>query len=258
MKKLLYFAVVCFGTLPITVSDAVACDQLNDKAVRVVASDSIENTTTPAALPEENQNHDVTKAEDNANTKSDEPAATFTLNKTGLLPEYVEGETVTITVSVKQPGYPSVFGVDCQGGTVCLYPNKYVPKGIEAKLEANDQFTIPDKNANFLLKVQAPFGIERIYLVLTPEPIDPSLVGAKSFLNESVTPVNSTKLKQVIPVLKKKAFVTSIEIKTVPKSEINTDDDSANKHEVSLPCNSRADLSQQQIRLIRSMLHRFL
>ena len=130
-----------------------------------------------------------------------------------------DGECVKLLgVVINSGGRVYVFNIDGQGNAVCLYPNKFVPKGVELKLKDGDKVAIPAPDADFCLKVQAPFGKERIYAILTDEPIDPMSVNAKSFENASVTKVNAEMLtKSLLPTLvEKKADITYIEIETLP------------------------------------------
>ena len=132
-----------------------------------------------------------------------------------------DGECIQLSGVVKNTaGYPTIFNIDSEGNAWCLYPNKFVPDGREFMLNDGDKVAIPAPDADFCLKVQAPFGKERIYAILTKEPLDPASVNAKSFVLESATKVDAALLEKcVIPeVVKKKADITYIEITTLPNT----------------------------------------
>ena len=141
----------------------------------------------------------------------------FTADKT-VVPE---GECVTFSGVLKESsGFLYVFNIDNEGTAWCLYPNRYVPDGTELRLQDGDRVVLPAPDAAFCFGAIPPFGKERIYAVLTNEPINPALVNAKSFVLESATKVDAVLLeKSVIPTLvRRKADITYIEIVTIPKT----------------------------------------
>jgi hypothetical protein len=204
MKKLFVLfvvvtAVMFFGSANAEPHSIDKCFRTTKKTVDVV--DVAKSVIPVKADSSVKPDHDKTKG------------LLFVANKTVVK----EGECITLSGIVKKSnGYLYVFNIDSQGQAYCLYPNKFIPHGIETELKDGDKVVIPAPNADFHLQVKAPFGTEKIYAVLTKEKIDPAMIDAKSFVLSSATKVD----KSIIPrIIKVGVDCTYIEIKTMPQAD---------------------------------------
>ena len=89
--------------------------------------------------------------------------------------EYVQDEEIRIFIKGNKDFYAKIIYEDATGNLLQLLPNQYRKNNL---FKANELYSIPDQQDNFVLKVQPPFGAEKITLfasntILGETPVEP-------------------------------------------------------------------------------------
>lgn len=108
---------------------------------------------------------------------------------TGL---YYAGETVGVRIRSERSGYLYLFYTDAAQNHLCLFPNDHQQ---DNRINANQTVRVPAFDAEFQLRVGAPFGIERLEAIVSTQPL-PSL-DSMDFSKASATPISRETLKGV-------------------------------------------------------------
>ena len=85
------------------------------------------------------------------------------------------------------------------GKTSCLFPNRIQR---ENKIPADKEILVPDPNAEFRLRVGAPYGKERLKAVVTLVRLEPKQFGVQSLTLADATPLDPEAVKGVFVELK--------------------------------------------------------
>lgn len=81
--------------------------------------------------------------------------------------QYREGDEISFTVSSDKDAYLVLLDYQSDGTTVVLFPNEFHP---DSRVRKGETVRIPDPaNADFALKVGAPFGDDRIEAIASTE-----------------------------------------------------------------------------------------
>lgn len=80
--------------------------------------------------------------------------------------KYIQGEDVFLEITSKRQGYLYAFYHDVAGEIIMIYPNHFEN---DTRIEKNQTILVPNPDSPFTLRVQPPFGKERIEVTLTSE-----------------------------------------------------------------------------------------
>jgi len=75
--------------------------------------------------------------------------------------EYILDEEIRIFIKGNKDFHAKIVYVDASGNRIQIFPNQYRKDDL---FKSNREYIIPDQNDNFLLKVEPPFGTEKILL----------------------------------------------------------------------------------------------
>lgn len=75
--------------------------------------------------------------------------------------EYRSGEEIRIFIEGNKDFYAKIVYIDAAGNRIQIFPNHYRK---DVLFKSNREYVIPDQNDNFILKVEPPFGNEKILL----------------------------------------------------------------------------------------------
>ena len=89
--------------------------------------------------------------------------------------EYLQDEEIQIFIKGNKDFYAKIVYEDASGNLLQLLPNQYRKDNL---FKANEVYSIPDREDNFVLKVQPPFGAEKITIyasnsLLGETPVEP-------------------------------------------------------------------------------------
>ena len=109
---------------------------------------------------------------------------------------YQDGDTMQMTVEVPKDGYLRVYGVNANGDTTVLFPNKFAQ---EDKVTTG-ALTLPGQDAKYDFKLSLDAGqsqvTESIHAVFSPEPFTDSGTGAIKFGQATFQTVGVTTAKE--------------------------------------------------------------
>lgn len=76
---------------------------------------------------------------------------------------YTQGDEVLLEITAKRPGYIYALYHDVAGNVINIYPNQFEK---ETRIEKKQPILIPGPDSPFTLRVQPPFGKEKIVVML--------------------------------------------------------------------------------------------
>lgn len=79
--------------------------------------------------------------------------------------EYILGDEIRISIKGNKDFYAYIVYEDAAGNLIQILPNQYRKDNL---FKGNREYLIPDKNDNFSLRIQPPFGTENIWLFASP------------------------------------------------------------------------------------------
>ena len=82
---------------------------------------------------------------------------------------YAEGDLLRVTVEPGEDGYLYLFYRDAAGNVTMLFPNRFQKKNLIKKRES---VTVPTTSSIFQIRIDAPFGRERLKAVVSREPLE--------------------------------------------------------------------------------------
>jgi hypothetical protein len=114
---------------------------------------------------------------------------------------YEEGEEVLITVESEKQGYLYLIYCAANGRVHCLFPNKYQTTN---PVPAGKRIVVPSADAEFALRVRAPYGGETLTAVVSLEELPFDKHGIPTLTDESATPLTAVIVKDIAVEMKKK------------------------------------------------------
>ena len=96
------------------------------------------------------------------------PQAPLTVSVWTDKKEYREGEQLRIYLQGNKPFYARIIYVDVSGKIIQLLPNAYRTQN---SFESGKIYIIPDQGDRFKLEIEPPFGLEKVMVFASPNPL---------------------------------------------------------------------------------------
>ncbi len=108
------------------------------------------------------------------------------------------GQLIQITVQAERSGYLYLLYRQADGSVLCLLPNRDQPS---VQVKAGQRLDVPARGAGFLLRAGPPYGTETLIAILSDKPLPPSRFGVASLTERLLTPVDASRVDQLIQTL---------------------------------------------------------
>ena len=105
---------------------------------------------------------------------------------------FAEGETIQVNVRSGESGYLYLFYQDASGNVACLFPNHMQQ---DHYVQAGQHVRVPHPEAEFHLRVRAPFGDEQLAAIVVSRPFE--TLAASRLSQADVTPIDNDRYKAV-------------------------------------------------------------
>ena len=130
---------------------------------------------------------------------------------------YEEGEEVLVTVESQREGHLYLIYCAANGRVHCLFPNQYQS---DTRIPARKRIVVPSPDAEFALRVRAPYGKETLTAVVSLRELPFDEYGVPTLTGANATPLPVAIVKDIAVEMKKKPATFAshrVEVTTVEK-----------------------------------------